>query len=257
MAYSRRMLSRNRKSTVSRQRNARRRLVRMSRAGYPVSSLARYSRVLSSTSGRPEVKLVDGLNSHGNVNTLAINSTGLVTPINLICVGSGFNNRVGRKIELQSCYITGMITQTDNANNLMDYGRILLVYDRQTNGATPSVTTILQNYDQQTNATTGVFCGVNPDERERFLVLMDERLALPGYQLGGPTSGTDGLNTTFNIHRFVKLRNLQTHYKADSSPAVIGDIATGALYILTIGATTAGNEGWQFSGTWRIRYKDT
>jgi hypothetical protein len=228
----------------------------MARAGYGTSvrRMLRYNRVLSSANPRPELKTVDGLNGSGQANTVNLNTTGYVQGINFISSGSAFYNRVGRKIEMKSIHLVGVITQTGNATTVNDYCRVCIVYDRQTNGAAPSFSDIFSNYDQAGAITSGPFCGVNPDERERYLVLMDERLALPAT---GGTGGTDGLMTTYNINRYIKLRNLETHFKADSSPANIGDIATGAMYITGIGSLASGSQGYKFVGTWRIRYSDT
>lgn len=59
----------------------------------------------------------------------------------------------------------------------------------------------------------------------------------------------------WNIDMFIKM-NLETQYKADSSPAVIGDISTGGLFLLTLGATVAASEAYQFGGSFRLRYSD-
>ena len=55
-----------------------------------------------------------------------------------------------------------------------------MVYDRQTNGALPAASDILKDYDQSGSSSTGVFSGINPDSRERFVILADYRLAMPG-----------------------------------------------------------------------------
>jgi len=254
MAYSRRLRTLSRKVTVSRQRNARRRMVRMSRAGYGSSSLTRYARVLSSSSAHPEIKTLD--QASGAI-TLNLNSTLNIQALNLIQTGSSFFNRIGRKIEMVSLYITGSIIGLRTAAN-SDYVRILVLYDRQTNGALPTATTVLSSYDQAGGTTTSNLVGMNPDERERFAVIMDERIFLPITATAPPSAtGVDGVNTSFNIKRFFKLRNLLTHYKADSNPAVIGDIATGGLYICGIGAFAPGSEGYQAQLACRLRYKDT
>ena len=85
---------------------------------------------------------------------------------------------------------------------------------------------------------------------------MDERVVLPAVNTSGFTGAVDGVNKTFNINRYIKMANLKTHYSADSAPAVIGDIATGAVYILTLGSIASPNEGWKFTASWRLRYTD-
>lgn len=256
MAYSRPFQRKSSRPPMMRRKAARSLQYRANRGAQNY----RFARSLQSVSARPEVKLVDGLDTTAGSNVLTINSTGLVTPVNLISGGSGFNNRVGRKIEMQSLHFTGVIQQTANNSQVNEYARIMVIYDRQSNGVTPSIQTILASYDQSTTAQTTVFSGINPDERERFLILSDQRLTLPATQTAGGSfgpSGTDGLSATWNINRFIKLRNLQTHYKADSTPAVIGDIATGSLLIVTMGGIAAASAPYQFVGSWRLRYKDT
>lgn len=204
-----------------------------------------------------EVKLVDNVQAEAGIS-LSLNSTANIQCINLIQSGSGFYNRVGRRIEMQSIQVTGEVNQTTTATTYNDYARILVIYDRQTNGALPSYATIMASYDQSGTASTNYLSGVNPDERERFVVLMDQRLVLPACPGGtGVTGATDGPAVTFNISRFIKMRNLTTHFKADSSPAVIGDIATGSVYLIGIGRATSGDEGWQANLNVRVRYKDT
>lgn len=61
--------------------------------------------------------------------------------------------------------------------------------------------------------------------------------------------------TTYNINRYIKLQGLHTHYQADTD--LVASISTGALYIVGMGNLGAGSEGWQFNGTWRLRYADT
>lgn len=215
---------------------------------------ARFARTLQVIPRRinQEVKTVD------LAATFALNSTGVVTPINLIRVGSTFCNRIGRRIEMRSIYVTGRMNQTGTQTSDYDYTRVMLIYDRQTNGATPTISTILANYTQATVSSTNSLCGLNPDQKERFLVLMDERRVLPAAQttnadIFGPVDGT---YPTFQINRFVKLRGLMTHYQADSSPAVVGDISTGGLFLVTFGQVAAGSEGFDAQLNLRLRYND-
>jgi len=59
-----------------------------------------------------------------------------------------------------------------------------------------------------------------------------------------------------NIDRFIKLKGLETHYKASSQPAVIGDQASGALYLITYGNASAGTNGYILNFSTRLRYHD-
>ena len=53
----------------------------------------------------------------------------------------------------------------------------------------------------------------------------------------------------------LSLKNLQTHFQAEHNPAVIGDISTGAMYLVTMGSF-ASLEPWRFDAKWRLRYRD-
>lgn len=252
-------LRRNRKTTLTRQRSARRMLVRSFRGASSTRRSLRFNRILSATSNTPELKTSDGVPGTPANNVVPMNTANSnISYINLIPAGSGFNNRVGRKIEMKSLHLKGVITQAGHNTTVMDYCRLAVIYDRQPNGAVTTTNNIFLSYASDSATATTPSSGVNPDERERFVVLADIQLALPPTTAAtAGTSSSDGISTTYNINRFIKLNNLQTHYKQDSAPAVIGDIATGALMICGMGQLAAGAEGWQFVGTWRLRYHDT
>lgn len=69
-------------------------------------------------------------------------------------------------------------------------------------------------------------------------------------------SGIDPVTPTFNINRFIPLRNLIVQYQDSHNPSVIGDISTGAIYVVTMGSVASPNEPWRFDAKWRLRYRD-
>lgn len=217
------------------------------------------SRILSSHYRKGEAKMVDTVVTHGSGFGYTLNQTASITPMNLIQEGSSFYNRIGRRIEMKSLHLHGNIIQTGAGTTVNDYARVMVVYDRQPNGAVPTFATILANYDQAGTATSTALSDLNPDERERFLILADERLVLPPVTAatGGVLATDSAQKTLTNINRFIKLRGLATHFKASSSPSVIGDIATGSLLLITVGeAYASGSEGWEAQLSWRLRYDD-
>lgn len=200
--------------------------------------------------------MVDNMNGQSTI-TQAINTTGTLNVVNLIRSGSGFNQRIGRRIEMKSLHLTGLIKPTGTVNASYDMARIMVIYDRQPNGAVPTISQILLNYDQGNATSTNALAHTNPDQRERFMVLMDERLALPSYATTtGLTGAGDGPNKTFLINRYINLAGLRTQYGQDSTVAAIGDIASGALYVLSLGSFAAAAEAWTFTCSWRLRYQD-
>lgn len=154
-------------------------------------------------------------------------NSALITPLNLVRVGPSYTNRVGRTIHLKSICLYGTI-YFSGSDNTSDYGRILLVYDRQTNGALPAITDILGTHAQDGTTTTSNYSMQNLNNKDRFIILHDQRLFLPSTTTGVALD-TDPVSVTFNIWMEPELRGLTTQYKSDSSPAVISDIATGSL----------------------------
>lgn len=207
---------------------------------------------------REEVKATDTVNANGQVVVKTLNGTGSITAINLIQAGSSFFNRVGRRVLMKSLYFQGIVVPTGVAAAAGDFGRVLVVYDRQTNGANPVIADILQSTDQSGTNTTGAFSNLNLNNRERFVILMDERLWLPQtFATGSEMVVTESAQKTqFNIKRYINLKGLLTHFKADSSPSVIGDISTGGLFLVTLGGEPSGSEGFAIDCGWRLRYTD-
>jgi len=199
----------------------------------------------------------DPINQPLNMNTTAV----LYCP-NLIQVGSSMFNRIGRKIEMRSIRLVANINTLNTTRTTLtpDAGRIMVVYDRQTNGAFPAIADILQDTDQAGANLTESVSGINMNNRERFVTLIDKKFTIPQATL---TAGV--LTNVFpndcavpvKIDEFRKLRGLTTHFKADSNPAVIGDIATGALYILSLAQTqAAGTELFNYRWNCRLKYVD-
>lgn len=199
----------------------------------------------------PEMKALDIPRTN-----YALNTTAVITPLNLIQTGSTFCNRIGRKIEMVSVRINGYLTPI-RTGGTQDYLRCMIIYDRQVNGAVPSISDILQTTDQATTNSTTSHSGINLNNRDRFLVVRDMRIVPPAVNVAGEVVGAvDPLCTVTNIDMYCKLKGLVTQYKADSAPAVIGDIASGALFLVTFGALAAGTESWLAPLEVRLRYMD-
>ena len=199
-----------------------------------------------------EVKCVDLAGA-----TYTLNSTVAITPLNLIRAGSSFFNRIGRKVEMKSLHLKGFI-QPVRTIAAQDYVRIMIVYDSQTNGALPSISDIIQDTDQAgTNNTTST-SSANLNNRDRFKILCDYRIVVPSQTVTAGQVSTPGwvdpVSTFNDVERFIKLKGLHTVFKADSAPAVIGDIATGGLYLVTYGGNTSGAEGFNLYASLRLRY---
>lgn len=198
---------------------------------------------------------------------LALNATGSILAINEVATGSSFFNRIGRKISMKSLRLQAIIKPMNVTRAaLNDWARLLVVYDRQTNGALPSISDVIQDTEQNGTNTTNVESGINLNNRDRFMVIIDKKVMIPAAtdtasvltntwpnSHGAATVDAKGLA----IDEYRKLPNLVTQYKADSNPAVIGDISTGSLLLITLADTVAGAEIFQVAG-WntRLRFED-
>jgi len=202
-----------------------------------------------------ELKSVDTANA-----TYTLNTTGQFTVLNVPVNGAAFYNRIGNEIEMKSLHLIGNITATANAGSAPgEYARIMVVYDRQPNGAAPSTADLLTSYASAGTTTSTVFDHLNPNNKERFLVLMDDRLAfadsLKATAANAATQGAvDFSKNEVNINRFIKLRGLTTRYKA--STGAIGDISIGSLLLFTFGSIAAGTEAYGVNLSARLRFTD-
>jgi len=211
---------------------------------------------------KPEVKAVDSSPSV----VLPAGSLAF-TLLNGIQEGSSFYNRIGRKIAMKSLHFTGNIAPgVNHTGSDRDYVRWMIIYDRQANGATPTPADLLTNYDNTGATLTGTpYLGLNLNNADRFVVLRDKRIALSQRQYSGalaPNPDTwyganfQNYQSDLTINEFIDLKGLEVHYKASTNPAVIGDIATGALYFVCGVATATGVGAYEAIVNSRLRYWD-
>lgn len=215
---------------------------------------------------RPEVKILDTLLIASKFAT-----TYELNYVNEVREGTGFWNRVGRKICMKSLHLTGYISRTMNnaAAQNEDFARIMVVYDRQANGAVFNFADLIQSVAQDgTTLGSTAVDHINMNNRERFIVLMDKRIMTPPVGIAGISasglnvvtdSNNNGNDGGMKVTRFIKLQDLETHFLSNSVPITIADITTGALAVVTIGEVAApGGTGpaWQFRWSCRLKFYD-
>jgi len=192
-------------------------------------------------------------------STYTLNSTAQITALNLIRAGTSFFNRIGRKINMKSLHVKLQLNPIRTVA-ATDYCRVMIVYDSQTNGSNPAIADIIQDTDQAGTNTTNAVSSANLNNRDRFRILCDWRLCLPSVTLTGGVQTNLGIQdvneSIVDLERFIPMKRLVTQFKADSSPAVIGDIATGGIFLVTLGGVASGFEGWQVVGSTSLRYLD-
>lgn len=207
--------------------------------------------ILRSSAG--EIKCIDIVTTNSPFQLAA--TPPVITLLNGIQTGSGFFNRVGAKIEMLNLHIRGFVTNV--TTSLQDFGRIVVVYDRQPNGAIPTVSDILQTRSQTGAATNSGYSEINLDQRDRFQIIRDYEVHLPACtNTAGVLTNVSyvSMDEKYAVNLFIPLTNMVTHFKSSSNPTTITDINTGALYLFCLDAIGAGN--WSFFWQARLRYND-
>ena len=122
-----------------------------------------------------------------------------ITELNDILQGAGAYQRVGQKVVIKS-FAFKCNLELGGAPPVMGNGRIMIIYDRQPNGAFPSISDILS-----INVSTApVFTsGINMSKKSRFSILTDQYIDLD----------TDAMGTK-TVSLFRNNINLETEYSA-------------------------------------------
>jgi len=188
-----------------------------------------------------EKKVADVLQTNRPADT-----TGSISLLAIPVLGSDMNQRIGRKIHMRSLYIRGTLQRESYAagNHPACLCRLIVVYDKQPNGAAPIMTDILNAADSVAH--------LNLNNRDRFQIIKDKQWSLDAWSLNETVGQFMGLSgrCAYPVKIYKKL-NLETIYNA--SAGSIADITSGALWLVTIGNTA---DGGNFSLTSRVRYDD-
>jgi len=202
--------------------------------------------------GRGEVKFFDvnvtgpvttspyGLAQVGNV-TGAEPATAFIGITELNCVQQGATafNRIGTKIMIKSVKVDVDLLLKGSAPST-DTARLMVVYDRQPNGAFPAIASILS----MNISSAPVFnSGINMANRSRFTILRNQLVNLS-------SDGDQG----YHWSAFIKTK-LETQFSSNAGN--IGDVQTGAIYFIAF-AYSSGPTGYidLLTATSRIRYFD-
>lgn len=162
-----------------------------------------------------------------------------ITELNCVQQGATAYNRIGTKIQIKSIYFNCLLSLMGSAPT-SNSCRLMLVYDRQPNGAFPALSSILSdNISSAPNFT----CGVNMANRSRFVILRDQYFAF----------NQNGV-TIQPVSMFVKTK-LETQFASNAGN--IGDINTGALFLVAMAITNSAVCSIQaYHAHSRIRYFD-
>lgn len=193
---------------------------------------------------------------------LLFNKTGVFIVINTPVQGTAFNQRIGNTIRMSYLSINGHIQPTNTAGHstlLPDIVRIMVIYDRQPNGALPVTSDVIQSVNNVNGTSSGALDGLNMVNNDRFIVLKDKFFYVNEVTApGGPGVSAlinDNLNG-FNFRWRIPMRGLETRFNATDG-GTVADINTGAVHIFAIcNQPTSGNEVYQLQWAARLRFTD-
>jgi len=181
----------------------------------------------------PEYKYMDTTLSPGSTRC---DTTGDVILVNGCARGDDVGDRIGRKIVMKSlemrlyAYVTAG-TGVDQTN------RVMVVYDKQPNGAAPAITDVLVSI-----STTAL---KNANNDHRFNVLYDQT-----YYLNG-----SGESDSAKIWKNYRRLNFPVQFNSGDA-GTIADIQTGSLYFLVMGSEARGVTASQINGRVRVKFVD-
>lgn len=150
-----------------------------------------------------------------------------------------YSNRIGSKTVIKSILVQGTFQAGTVQTAVSQHCRIVFFWDKQPNNAAPTSPLPLI-----TMSPTSL---MEPQFSNRFKILFDKDFCMSG--VGGQvTPGSNEMHFKY-YHRC----NLVTRFSSNAGG--IGDIVTGALYILFVGDTAPGtNSSPTFTWSTRVRF---
>ncbi len=219
---------------------------------YPVAPAVSTGRGFRGTwsRGAGEKKVIDT-----NVLNKPCDTTGTVTLVNSCDVGAQYTHRIGRKIYMDSVSIRGTIKPIDavgnGANSTSTYCRVMLIWDKQPNGALASVNDIL--------SVANSISFQNLDNRDRFKVLMNKNFITGPLFVDTTATQTWAIDTTpsryIDYYKSLRKKKWRLHTIFDGTGGGVADISTGALLVVTIGDSAA-NIGGEADMRVRVRFTE-
>lgn len=176
----------------------------------------------------PEKKNIDVEGSIGTVGTWSE-----LDCLNAATAGAGANARIGRKTQLKSLLVRYNVSTAAQSTDV----RILIVYDKQSDGLTPDITQILSG-----GATPTYNAPMNLSNSDRFVVLADE--------IDHTYAG--GANAYSRSGKIYRKLNLPEHF--NGTGGAFSDISSGAIWIMCSVSSGGGGAGIGYYS--RIRFTD-
>jgi len=186
--------------------------------------------------GREELKTIDS----GTITQSPVAVAGNLVLLNGVATGTDYTNRIGRKIIMKSILMRFWLLPVGTTESLGDYVRVMLVYDKQSNSAAPTVADILN--------TATYLEPNNLNNRDRFVILKDKSVTFnpANWAAGAVTTGDPQTKQL----KFYKRCHTETIFSGTG--ATVGSIQSGSLYLLMISSTAESVIAWNS----RVRFFD-
>lgn len=188
----------------------------------------------------------------------AFTSAGVFTLLNGLTRGTDSYQRVARRVKLVRVNVRGHVAFNQlGAAPGADYLRAFLVYDRESNGATPAFSDILQDTNNAGATSTSAYSNININNADRFAILKEWLWGLTAASnSAGAATGVETIPTFSEIpFKYSKKLDLDTRYNSGNA-GTSADITTGALYLVTCGIQTAANAQYALNIDCRVRFVD-
>jgi len=167
----------------------------------------------------------------------------VVSLLNFCVAGDDITERTGREIRMKHFQISGQCYVTAGTG-VDQIHRVLVVYDRQTNGTALTTADVLSRFFG--NLAQDINLAYNLDNRRRFEILYDRKFSLNA-------SGEAFSSRDFKFSRRI---DLPVVFNAGVA-GTVADIATGSMYIITYGNVAAGATAGSCQFSTRIRFEDS
>lgn len=216
--------------------------VKYRRGGYRPKYTGRRSRMYMSRRSGLVRRLGQEVNFVDNAAVaVEMNTTGTIGLVATIPQGAAQTQRIGRKIQLKSIQIRGVVGSDSTTTTAS--GSLFIVYDKRPDGTLPAITDILVSISSlsMTNSTNV----------GRFQIVKRMNWSFTGNNAG---AGQQTDKTYYHVDKFVKISKRMV-FKAAGTGA-IGDIEQGALYYVSVGDTAAGTADGKGTIHFRTRFWD-
>jgi hypothetical protein len=169
-------------------------------------------------------------------NTLAADTTGAIALLNGIVPGVGFSQRIGRQVRCHGMEVN-VKCQVTSGTGVDQTQRVLIVQDRQANGAALTIADVL--------TAVGTVTFPNLINQARFKILSDTVVDLNATAEAGSIK-------SFRLRLPVKA---VTQFN-DGNAGTIADIVTNSFYVLAMGSIVAGALAGTATVNCRYRFTD-